>query len=148
MNGNRYYGWVLLLCFACFARGARAWGPYAHQQIHLAAMDLIAPTPLGRWLRDNQEAVKRLSMTPDMDWQKFNWPPADRELAALKASADPLEWSTHFFDAEAFVTRENQGRFPDGDSYEAAYPALVEAARRNSAFLSRRYPRGNWSHPS
>ncbi len=140
---------ALLILAALMAPPAHAWGPYAHQQIHLAAMELIRDTELGQWLERNRRTGKRLSMTPDIDWKVFGAGPSDPELRRLKQQAHGDETPTHFFDADIFSALPRGGRMrarelPQHPDYADAYPDLRNALIRNSPHLRDK----DWSDPT
>jgi len=141
--------------FLCTSSTGFGWGPYAHQQIHRLAMRL-SHYRLQGWMRQNERAVMRLSMTPDIDWKSFGDAPADRLAAFIQQNANTVEAPTHFFDSDIFAKRIGPDGKPDFSHlygltrYSDALPVLSDTVSANRRFLDRATtgtPLVDWNRP-
>jgi hypothetical protein len=104
---------------------ARAWGQYGHQQINTAAVTLVSQTgEIGRCLSDADYTMRRLAISPDMEWKMDVKVELAEDILKKRMQDDQYEHSLHFFEADAFVPLKGASaailKLPSGE-YSSAY---------------------------
>ena len=120
-------GLTTLIFITSHSEKALAWGQYGHQQINTAAVALVSQTgDIGRCLADADYSMRRLAISPDMEWKMDVKVDLPEDVLHQRMQDDQYEHSLHFFEADAFVplkgAASSVASLPSGE-YASVYPA-------------------------
>ncbi|MBI5629831.1 MAG: hypothetical protein HY921_02975 [Elusimicrobia bacterium] len=123
-------------------RQALGWGQYGHQEVNACAADLMEDSvdSFQSFMRINKDALKRLAVTPDMDWKMLgSLKKLSPEELEAKRQANRHEHPLHFFEADAFIDpTAGPAAFkdlPSGENYQAAYELYQEKLKAHGDFV-------------
>ena len=141
MNGKLFFVVLsaLTLALALPAHEAYGWGQYGHEQINDAAVDLLgASSGLGKCFDQARYVVKRLAISPDMEWKTDvllkNLSAADK---AKREDDNRYEHPLHFDEVDAWVPNPKPGdieRLPAGE-YKDVFSFYSEKLRENAKYV-------------
>ncbi len=123
---------------------ALGWGQYGHQQVNAAAVELLDPSSgIGKLFSANTDLLKRLSITPDMEWKRGGAGSDSETLDAdlqEPSKSDTQEHALHYFELDAFLAPGQSITALPADEYRQARPRLQELLLANSTAVLRLDP--------
>jgi hypothetical protein len=124
------------------AERAHAWGQYGHQQVNDAAMTLLGEKhPLGGCLNKNTYLIKRLSITPDMEWKGMaHLRDLSREDNDKRVQNDKEEHPLHFFERDAYFSTGQQMLSVANGQFTDIFPALKQLLSKNAQAVMKADP--------
>ncbi len=134
---------LMLVCLSFFSlntiQNAFAWGTYGHGEISGAAIRLLAEQnhPLTKFLQHNAVTLKRVAVTPDVDWKDAPLAPKGG-YRKVKNKISFSEEGLHYFEVDAFLrfgTEENSILQLPTDSYEKCTDRYRALLRENVAYV-------------
>ncbi|MBI3557030.1 MAG: hypothetical protein HY074_12265 [Deltaproteobacteria bacterium] len=129
----------LSIFFLNTVQNAFAWGTYGHTEIAGAAVHLLAEQnhPLAKFLQRNLATVKRVAMTPDVDWKDAPLAPKGG-YRNVKNKITFAEEGLHYFEVDAFLHfggDENAVIQLPSDSYDKSVARYQALLRDNVAYV-------------
>ena len=124
---------------SAFGPAAWGWGQYGHEQVNDAAIDVLGTSNgLGKCLDDARYLVRRLAITPDMEWKTDLYlptlAPADK---AKRLDDNQYEHQLHFDEVDAWVTNPKPGELaalPAGE-YQDVFAFYRARITQNAAYI-------------
>lgn len=122
-----------MMAGACQLPQAFGWGQYGHEQINQVAVELLQDQkhPMATCFNENLDTIKRLAITPDMDW-KIMPGTSKKDLPQSKLLADKAEHPLHYFEADAFTADASKMSSLPAGEYRDVYPQYQKLLQANS----------------